>query len=40
MHDMLLAKKAARTVQYKSVQAILEPVGVEKTEHEAAQDAG
>jgi len=27
-------------VQYKSVQAILEPVGVEKPEHEAAQHAG
>src|ERR1700674_3468899 len=40
MHDMLLAKKAAGPVQYESVQAILEPVGVKKTEHEAAQDAG
>ena len=40
MHDMLLAEKAAGPVQYESVQAILEPVGVEETEHEATQDPG
>ena len=39
MHDVFLAKKAARAVQYESMQAILEPVGVKKTEQESAEHA-
>ena len=40
MHDMLPAKKAAGAVQNKSMQAILEPIGVDKTDHEAAENSG
>src|SRR5579862_1778701 len=39
MHNVFLAKEAAGAVQYKPVQAILKPVGIENADHKPAQHA-